>query len=185
MTKMKLRGLKRAVSVTLERGLCKKSWSGYLQPTSLVVEYRNVSITELPTVSTMFEMFFGSCTLTIAVINAIIAFAAYFFTFYISSMIMNFISPGDTQDAKNRLDNLIIFALEYLVLINIVSNMLPSHFTILEFLKLYVAFILFRGLDYINYKEKPVFFVTVATLSVLIIPVAINYVLGLIIPVAN
>ena len=182
---MKLRGLKRAVSVTLERGLCKKSWSGYLQPTSLVVEYRNVSITELPTVSTMFEMFFGSCTLTIAVINAIIAFAAYFFTFYISSMIMNFISPGDTQDAKNRLDNLIIFALEYLVLINIVSNMLPSHFTILEFLKLYVAFILFRGLDYINYKEKPVFFVTVATLSVLIIPVAINYVLGLIIPVAN
>ena len=136
-------------------------------------------------VSTMFEMFFGSCTLTIAVINAIIAFAAYFFTFYISSMIMNFISPGDTQDAKNRLDNLIIFALEYLVLINIVSNMLPSHFTILEFLKLYVAFILFRGLDYINYKEKPVFFVTVATLSVLIIPVAINYVLGLIIPVAN
>lgn len=56
MTKMKLRGLKRAVSVTLERGLCKKSWSGYLQPTSLVVEYRNVSITELPTVSTMFEI---------------------------------------------------------------------------------------------------------------------------------
>ena len=95
-------------------------------------------------VSTMFEMFFGSCTSTIAVINAIIA-----------------------------------------LLINIVSNMLPSHFTILEFLKLYVAFILFRGLDYINYKEKPVFFVTVATLSVLIIPVAINYVLGLIIPVAN
>lgn len=46
MTKMKLRGLKRAVSVTLERGLCKKSWSGYLQPTSLVAEYRNVSITE-------------------------------------------------------------------------------------------------------------------------------------------
>ena len=136
-------------------------------------------------VSAMFKFLYGDFSLTEALINAIIAFAAYFFTFYISSMVMNFISPGDTQDAKNRLDNLMIFAIEYLVLINIISNMLPSHFTILEFLKLYVAFILFRGLDYINYKEKPVFFVTIATLSVLIIPVAIKYVLGLIMPVAN
>lgn len=135
--------------------------------------------------TSLLEIFFNGTSLSMAIENAIIIFAAYFFTFYISSSIMNFYSPGESQDAKDRLDNLLTFALEYLILLNIVSNLMPSGFTILEFLKLYVAFILYRGLSYINYKDTPWVFISIATLSLLATPLIISYILKLILPITD
>ena len=95
---------------------------------------------------------------------------------------MNFYSPGETQEAKDRMDNLLMFALEYLIILNILSNLLPSDFPILKFLQLYVVFIIYRGLGYVNYNEKPWVFITIATVSLLATPIIIKFILGLILP---
>ena len=132
--------------------------------------------------TSMLQIFFADTTLTMALVQAIIAFAAYFFTFYISSIVMNFYSPGETQEAKDRMDNLLMFALKYLIILNILSNLLPSDFPILKFLQLYVVFIIYRGLGYVNYNEKPWVFITIATVSLLATPIIIKFILGLILP---
>lgn len=133
--------------------------------------------------SSMSKIFFADASLTTALVNTIITFAAYFFTFYISSIIMNFYSPGESQDAKDRLDNMLMFALEYILMLSIIENLLPSNFSILSFLKLYVAIIIYSGLGYVNYKGIPIIFVGLASASLLLIPIIIIYVLGWILPV--
>lgn len=135
--------------------------------------------------SSMSEIFFTGVSLTNALVDTIIEFAAYFFTFYISSIIMNFYSPGESQDAKDRMDNMLMFAMEYILLLSIIENLLPSDFSILKFLMLYVVIIMYSGLGYVNYKGKSIVFVGLASASLLLTPWLIMFILKLILPVTT
>ncbi len=121
-------------------------------------------------------------TLAHTLVNAIIAFASYFFALHVCSIVINFYSPSSDQNSKDRLDNLIVFALEYLVILQIISNLLPSNFAVLDFMSLYVAFIVYRGLDYINYTEKPLVFVSISTALLILVPILLTNIMGIILP---
>ncbi len=123
-----------------------------------------------------------SLTLAHTLVNSIIAFASYFFAVYICSIAINFYSPSSDQNSKDRLDNLIVFALEYLVILQIIGNLLPSNFAVLDFMSLYVAFIVYRGLEYINYTEKPLVFVSISTALLIFVPIVLTKIMGVILP---
>ena len=116
-------------------------------------------------------------TLTRTLINAIIVFTSYFFAFHISSGVMNFFLPGENQEAKDRMDNLLLFGLEFLALLNVINNLLPSSFAILDLLNLYVGFIIYTGLNYINYEGKAWVFVVGTSAMLLLIPIIITSIL--------
>ena len=116
-------------------------------------------------------------TLTRTLINAIIAFTSYFFAFHISSGVMNFFLPGENQEAKDRMDNLLLFGLEFLALLNVINNLLPSSFAILDLLNLYVGFDIYTGLNYINYEGKAWVFVVGTSAMLLLIPIIITSIL--------
>ena len=129
-------------------------------------------------VSVFVRLFYDDdLTLTRALITAIIAFTAYFFAFHISSVVMNFFLPGENQEAKDRMDNLLLFGLEYLAILYVISNFMPSSFAVLDFAKLYVGFIIYKGLEYINYEGKPLVFVVGTSAMLLLIPAIIRYIL--------
>ena len=90
---------------------------------------------------------------------------------------MNFFLPGENQEAKDRMDNLLLFGLEFLALLNVINNLLPSSFAILDLLNLYVGFIIYTGLNYINYEGKPWVFVVGTSAMLLLIPIIIKSIL--------
>ena len=129
-------------------------------------------------VSVFVRLFYDEdLTLTRTLINAIIAFASYFFAFHISSVVVNFFLPGGNHEAKDRMDNLLIFGFEYLAMLNVVSNLLPTRFSVLDFASLYVGFIIFKGIDYINYVGKSTVFIVSTSILMLLTPTIIKYLL--------
>ncbi len=126
----------------------------------------------------------STLTLSMLLMDAIILFAAYFFTYFISSYLLGGFYPElvKTKGAHDRLDDYIIYNLIFLVVLRIVHNLLPGDFTPVLFLMLYMPWMAYRGLGNLGIKEnKATKFVIIASVLLLLTPFVIEWVLGLII----
>ena len=94
---------------------------------------------------------------------------------------LNFFLPGENHEAKDRMDNLLIFGFEYLAMLSVVSNLLPTRFSGLDFASLYVGFIIFKGIDYINYVGKSTVFIVGTSILMLLTPTIIKYLLEILV----
>ena len=85
-----------------------------------------------------------------------------------------------TQGAAARLDDFILFNLIFLVLLMIVRNLLPSDFTPVLFLMIYLPWMVYRGTDNLFVKkEKVPRFVVISSALLLGLPMVLKLILDL------
>ena len=75
-----------------------------------------------------------------------------------------------------------MYNLIYLVLLAILANLLPSRFPVLSMMVLYVAFMAYKGVDYLGLKQnKTSVFVAAVSVMFLLIPAVLRSILEIII----
>lgn len=136
-------------------------------------------------VSAFFPMFYdATITLPVTLKKAIVEFSAYFFTYFISSFLISGFYPdlAKTNAGIARVNDYCLYNLIFLVILNILANVLPIDFTPVYFLMLYLPWMAYRGTEYLGVtKEKQAIFVTVASLLMLLTPQLIIYAFSIVI----
>lgn len=123
-------------------------------------------------------------TLSMSLMMAIIQFSSYFFSYHIVCYLLGGFYPElvKTKGASARLHELILYSLIYLVLLEIIHNVLPIDFTPIFFLMTYLIWIINRGAHYMGLdKPKEVWFIIVASALILLTPVVITKLLSMLI----
>ncbi len=115
---------------------------------------------------------------------AIALFGSFFVAFFIAKIILNhYLAPYvDGEISATKIATFIIYGLGLLLIIEIIDNLLPTNLTLVKFLPLFVALILYNGSNYLSIKQGcELRFLLVVTLGVIVVPLAIFYLLELII----
>lgn len=123
-------------------------------------------------------------TLSVSLMMAIIQFSSYFFCYHIVCYLLGGFYPElvKTKGASARLHELTLYSLIYLVLLEIIHNVLPIDFTPIFFLMTYLIWIINRGAHYMGLdKPKEVWFIIVASALILLTPVVITKLLSMLI----
>ncbi len=115
---------------------------------------------------------------------AVALFGSFFVSFFIArTILMQYVSVFiDGEVNSHKISTFIIYGLGLLLIIEIIENILPTDLTLVKFLPLFVALILYRAAAYLSVKQgAELRFLCLAALSVIVVPIAIFYFLELII----
>lgn len=115
---------------------------------------------------------------------AIALFGSYFVSYFISRLILDhYLQPltdGDVNEVKTGLFT--IYGLGLLAMIEMIANVLPTDLTLVKFLPLFVALILYKGAKYMAVKpDHELRFLCLAVAAVIVVPIGIFCILRLII----
>ncbi len=116
--------------------------------------------------------------------TGIVLFSTYFISYYIIIYLLSGFYPElvKTQGAKARLNDYILYNLIFLVLLMILRNLLPSDFTPVLFLMVYLPWMAYRGTDHLFVKkDKVTKFVVISSLLLLGLPILLKAILSLLI----
>lgn len=115
---------------------------------------------------------------------AIALFGSFFVSFFVGRIILSnyLVNLVDGELNQTKLSTFIIYGLGLLLLIEIIENILPTELTLVKFLPLFVALILYRATTYLSVKSgSELRFLCVAALAVIVLPIVIFSLLELII----
>ena len=115
---------------------------------------------------------------------AIALFGSYFVSFFIARIILSNYIGGfiDGEVNQTKISTFIIYGLGLLLMIEIIENLLPTDLTLVKFLPLFVALILYRSTAYLAVKPgTELRFLCLAVIAVIVVPIAIFSLLELII----
>ena len=121
-------------------------------------------------------------TFSTSLMTGIVMFSTYFISYYIIIYLLGGFYPElvKTEGATARLNDFILYNLIYLVLLIILRNLLPSDFTPVLFLMVYLPWMAYRGTDHLFVKkDKVAKFVIISSALLLLLPLALKAVLGL------
>ena len=109
-----------------------------------------------------------------AITQASVFFILYFLTSYVLGEM--FRETVKTKAGDERVNIYVLYNLMYLMLLNIISNLMPIDFTPVLFMMLYVLWIAVKGVPFIEVKEgKETKFVVIAVAMMLLAPIVINF----------
>ena len=93
-----------------------------------------------------------------SLMTGIVLFSTFFISYYIIIYILSSLYPElvKTEGAKARLNDFILYNLIFLVLLKILSKLLPSDFTPVLFLMLYLPWMAYRGTGNLFVKQDKV-----------------------------
>ncbi len=117
--------------------------------------------------------------------QAIILFIQYFITFFVaqfvfSSYIHRFIT---SEVSSKRNDTYIIYGVSLLAVVSLLHNCLPVDLAIINFLPIYVAIVLWRGVRYMAVaSEKVGQFMLMSIAAIIVPPYALGVLFDFIIP---
>lgn len=115
---------------------------------------------------------------------AIAMFGSFFVSFFIARIVLShYTTLYITGEANNiRVATFVIYGQALLLFIEIIDNLIPTDLTLVKFLPLFVALILYRGIPYMSVNPNSEFrFLCIATLAVIVVPIAVFSLLELII----
>lgn len=115
---------------------------------------------------------------------AIALFGSFFVSFFVGRIILSnyLVNLVAGELNQTKLSTFIIYGLGLLLLIEIIENILPTELTLVKFLPLFVALILYRATAYLSVKSgSELRFLCVAALAVIVLPIVIFSLLELII----
>ena len=117
--------------------------------------------------------------------HAIIIFVQYFISFFIASFLYSIYAVKYVDGAVNEKKNhtLISYSLALLSVITIIGNCLPMELSLVQFLPVYVALVIWKGCRYMAVKEeKTRQYMIFAVISIILPPILLGYLFNLIIP---
>ena len=121
---------------------------------------------------------------SMSLMTGIVLFSTYFISYYIIIYLLGGFYPElvKTEGASARLNDYILYNLIFLVLLMILRNLLPSDFTPVLFLMVYLPWMAYRGTDHLFVKkEKVAKFVVISSVLLLGLPILLKAVLSLLI----
>lgn len=119
-----------------------------------------------------------------SLMTGIVLFSTYFISYYIIIYLLGGFYPElvKTEGASARLNDYILYNLIFLVLLMILRNLLPSDFTPVLFLMVYLPWMAYRGTDHLFVKkEKVAKFVVISSVLLLGLPILLKAILSLLI----
>ena len=117
-----------------------------------------------------------------SLMTGIVLFSTFFISYFLISYLLEGFYPelAKTEGAKARLNDYILYNLIFLVLLRILSNLLPSDFTPVLFLMVYLPWMAYRGTDNLFVKKNKVAkFVIISSALLLGLPFMFEAILGL------
>ncbi len=116
--------------------------------------------------------------------HAIALFGSYFISYFIGRLILeHYLKPmidGEVNHTKTGIFT--IYGLGLLVLIEIIANFIPTDLTIIRFLPVFVALILYRSNRYLTIKQEcELRFLCLLITSIIVVPLSFFCILKLII----
>lgn len=117
-----------------------------------------------------------------SLMTGIVMFSTYFISYYMIVYLLGGAYPElvKTQGSAARLNDYILYNLIFLVLLMILRNLLPSDFTPVLFLMLYLPWMAYRGTgNLFVHKDKVNRFVVISSVLLLGLPLALEALLGL------
>ena len=121
-------------------------------------------------------------TFATSLMTGIVMFWTYYLSYYIIIYLIGSFYPEmvKTEGATARMNDFVLYNLIFLVLLTILRNLLPSDFTPVLFLMIYVIWMVIRGTDHLFVKKHKVTrFVILSSVLLLGLPVLIKAILGL------
>lgn len=115
---------------------------------------------------------------------AIASFASFCVSFFIvGALLPHYMEPlVDGELNKVKLEVFSIYSLSLLVVIQLVENILPTDLTLVRFLPLFVALIIYRATGYLSVRRDcELRFLLVAAMALIVMPLSIFFLLSLII----
>ncbi|MCM1349431.1 MAG: hypothetical protein NC338_08470 [Firmicutes bacterium] len=138
-----------------------------------------VSLTCLP------SLWYHSDATLAAVLERMVAyFVTYLTSYYIASLVFSLYIPSCTDGVMslNKNNTFILYNLGILAVLNILTNLLPMVPDMLYLLPVYVYFIMWRGIAYMEVKFNGVIlFMVLNLVAVLLPPFLLRYLFNLII----
>jgi len=125
-------------------------------------------------ISTFIGLFYDpDLNLVIALQRSIVTFIQYFVTYFVAiflfSAYLNKCVEGELNEKRNM--TFITYSIASLALIKIIENCIPIELSLLQFLPVYVAVIMWKGSRYMAVKSNKVGQYMILTISSIIIPV--------------
>ena len=117
-----------------------------------------------------------------SLMTGIVMFSTYFISYYSIVYLLGIFYPElvKTEGAKARLNDYILYNLIFLVMLMILRFLLPSDFTPVLFLMLYLPLMAYRGTKNLFVrKEKVNKFAVISSALLLGLPLLLEYILGL------
>lgn len=123
-------------------------------------------------------------TFSTSLMTGIVLFSTYFISYYIIIYLLGGFYPElvKTEGATARLNDYILYNLILLVLLRVLRNLLPSDFTPVLFLMVYLPWMAYRGTDHLFVKkDKVAKFVVISSVLLLGLPLLLEVLLSLLI----
>jgi len=123
----------------------------------------------------------ASNTLSSALMSAIVAFAKYMLTYYLCVYLLSGFYPQFTRSslAMSKLSNYVIYNLSFLIVLQILINVLNAEFSPLFFMVLYMPYIAYRGVDFLCIdNDKSIKFVLISSIMMISFPIFIGWILS-------
>ncbi len=115
-----------------------------------------------------------------SLMKAIINFSCYYVTFHVTSYVLGSLYPeiADSQGAIDRLNDYIIYNLIFLILLEIIKNLIPVDFAPMFFMMFYMPYIAYKGTDFLGVeKHRANRFSIIAGLMMLLLPLLFAWLL--------
>ena len=135
-------------------------------------------------ISTFIRFFYDNDLTLISLIqHSIVVFVQFFVTYFIAlftfSLHLGKLIEGEINEKRSM--TYITYSIAVLAFIKIIENCIPINFSLMEFLPIYAAIIMWRGDRYMAVKkEKQGFFITLFIFSIIVPPYLINYLFNLV-----
>lgn len=114
-------------------------------------------------------------------IMAVSEFVSYFLSYYIALLILGSVIPGISfgEFSRDRLKTYVLSCLGLMCLMGILKNCLPSDFATVYFLLIYVAVIMWRGIDFMRVELRhEIKFTLVSVIAIMLPTLLINLIFG-------
>lgn len=116
---------------------------------------------------------------------SIVTFLKFFATYYLAAFVFTLYLPTciDGAVSLNKCQTFIVYGVTLLVVVDIIANCIPVELAILFLMPIYVLYILWRGIRYMNISFNGVgTFILMIVFSILLPPYMLQYLFDLVLP---
>ncbi|MBE6318569.1 MAG: hypothetical protein E7081_06315 [Bacteroidales bacterium] len=150
-----------------------------------LIKTRLFPIFGVAAISVFIQMFYDfDLEFVLVLQQAIVIFVQFFLTYFIATLVFAITMPSfvDGEPNEKKYTTVIIYSLAIIALITIFQNCVPVELSLVPYLKIYVAIVLWKSVRYLAIKEQNVKnFVIMAALSIILPPMIINAIFDFII----
>lgn len=158
--------------------------SASMHPSRLLLHEGFYPLLTVASLSEFLRLFYDADTSFVTLLELAIAMGGtYFASYFIAGMVLESYLKNMVDGEINRLkvDTFVIYGLSLLLVIELITSVVPTDLTLIKFLPLFVALILYKGSAYMSVKSNcELRFLCLSVIAVIVVPIGFFTILKLI-----